>query len=203
MSNIRILQASDESIEEACKILEGGGVVAHATETSYGLACDMTNLEAVEKLFAIKHRKQDQPVSALFASIKDAKLYVNWNEEALFYAEKYLPGPLTIIVPLAESKVFPSPKGGGSLGVRISSHVTAQKLAEAYGKPISTTSANISGKDSCFSADDIMNQFAGEKYVPDLILDDGKLPTVPASVIIDATGTICTTIRGDLSSLTS
>lgn len=109
---MQILEESEKATSEALRILEVGGVVAHATETCYGLACDMTNSEAIEKLFKIKNRPPDQPVSALFPSIEASKEWVEWSDEALELAEKELPGPLTIILPIKENKfnkIFPVP----------------------------------------------------------------------------------------------
>src|SRR3989338_4667154 len=95
------------SIKKVLCILKNGGVVAHITDTCYGLACDMTNPKAVTKLFEIKHRPISMPVSALFASLEEAKKYVEWNDMAEKLAEKYLPGPLTLILPL--KKPLPHP----------------------------------------------------------------------------------------------
>ena len=107
-----ILPDNEEAIAAAIVILRDGGVVAHATETCYGFACDMTNETAVRKLFAIKERSEDHPVSALFPSVEEAKHYVLWNEEAEKLAADSLPGPLTLILPLLSSapqKLFPIP----------------------------------------------------------------------------------------------
>ena len=186
---MRILPAL-EGIAEALQTLKAGGVVAHATETCYGLACDLRNPEAVAKLFAIKQRPVDQPVSALFVSVDEAKKWVEWNDEAEKLALEYLPGPLTLILPLRKiyiGKIFPlppapPPKGEGgdisgsfspspaggrgqgigeTLGVRISSHPLAQNLAKEVGSPLSTTSANIHGQKNPYSAEEIVLQFTG------------------------------------------
>jgi L-threonylcarbamoyladenylate synthase len=170
LNNMRIL--SDENITEAIKIIRSGGVVAHATETCYGLACDFNNESAVKKVFELKNRPEGMPVSALFPSIESVKELVEWNEIADRLVKKYLPGPLTIVLPLKSSE--------GTMGVRISSHPVAQKLAELAGVPISTTSANIHGAPNPYSVDDILNQ--GLK--PDLILDSGVLPVAEPSTVL-------------------
>ena len=181
---------------EALKILKAGGVIAHATETCYGLACDLTNPTAVEKLFAIKERPADRPVSALFSSVDEAKKYVKWNAEAEELARKHLPGPLTLILPLRSDipeKIYPSQLSiihyplSISLGIRISSHPLAQALATQFGRPLSTTSANVHGKTNPYSAEEIQSQFRDAKVQPDLILDSGILPPAPPSTVIDLT----------------
>src|SRR3989338_1205412 len=97
---MRILPASTEGIEAALAVLARGETVMHATETCYGFACDLTNPEAVARLFKIKQRSPDQPVSALFSSIDEAKKYVEWNDRAGELAKEFLPGPLTVILPM-------------------------------------------------------------------------------------------------------
>jgi len=189
---MRTVRVSPEATEEALHILAAGGVVAHATETCYGFACDLTNPAAVEKLFAIKNRPADQPVSALFPSIEEAKKYVEWNDRAEALAAKHLPGPLTLILPLHKDAlpIFPNPNPlPSTLALRISSHPLAMELVARFGKPLSTTSANLHGRPSPYSVPEIEQQFASAAAQPDLILDSGKLSHTPPSTIIDLTQT--------------
>jgi len=178
---------SEKSIQEAVRILREGGVVAHATETCYGLACDLNNATAVEKLFALKKRPLNQPVSGLFESIDQSQQYVEWNEAALTLGTQHLPGPLTIILTKKPGcALHVCPKGGESIGVRISSHPTARQLVEIFGSPLSTTSANIHGKKNPYSVADIREQYARAILLPDLILDDGDQSHEASSTVIDA-----------------
>ncbi len=193
---MRTLPFSHDSAAEAISILRSGGIIAHATETCYGFACDLSNEKAVAKLFAIKNRPVTQPISALFASIDDAKKYVEWNERAEELARKYLPGPLTLILPMrteAPKKLFPiqtsklenQQTSNHSLGIRISSSPVAESLVTAFHSPISTTSANLHGQPNPYSAEDIIAQFKDQTYQPDLILDSGMLPQTPPSTVIN------------------
>lgn len=194
---MKIVPFSESAITEAIAVIKNGGVIAHATETCYGFACDLRNIDAVKKLFAIKQRPETQPVSGLFSSIEEAKKYVLWNERADELAEKYLPGPLTMILPLrpdAQAQLHPTlqftihnSQFTISLGVRISSHPHAQQIASAIGFPISTTSSNLHGQPNPYSAEDIRKQFEDQKDQPDLVLDSGTLPQVPPSTVIDLT----------------
>ena len=195
---MKCLPVSDEAISEALEMLSRGGVIAHATETCYGLACDLTNPDAVAKVFEIKHRPTDKPLSALFESDTQAAKYTEWNDRAQEMSQKHLPGPLTLILPIgsdAPKKLYPSPKGGETLGVRISSHSLAQKIVETFEKPLSTTSANIHGKPNPYSAEDIVKQFENEPFQPDLILDSGILPPSPPSTVINLTEETPETLR--------
>jgi L-threonylcarbamoyladenylate synthase len=184
---MNIQPLSDKVIQEAITILRNGGVVAHATETCYGLACDLGSAVAVEKLFAIKNRPTNQPVSALFTSIDQSQQYVEWNEGALMLGTKHLPGPLTIILTKKPGcALHVCPEGSESIGVRISSHPTARRLTEAFGSPLSTTSANIHGKKNPYSAEDIGTQYARAQVIPDLIIDEGELSHEASSTVVDA-----------------
>ncbi len=206
-SALRILPESPASLQEALQVLQSGGIVIHATETCYGLACDLRNPEAVQRLFAVKQRPVDQPVSALLASIDEAKKFVEWNDRAEALASEFLPGPLTLILharkdipytihitPAARQTIEdlqpvtsnPKPE---TIGLRISSHPFAMQLVQAFGTPISTTSANVHGKPSPYSAEEILEQYENMREKPDLILDAGPLPFRKPSRIIDCTGT--------------
>lgn len=195
-----ILPVSPPALKQAVAILRAGGVVAHPTETCYGLACDLGNPEALKKLFDIKARPYEQPVSALFSSIDAAQAYVELSPRALELAKKHLPGPLTIVAPLKKKTPTPMyvtaqtfssfhlPPSTSTIGIRISSHPFAQSLAEAFGSPIATTSANLHGKPNPYSISDIAEQFKNHTPRPDLILDGGTLPEAPPSTVVSISG---------------
>jgi L-threonylcarbamoyladenylate synthase len=200
---MRILPASDPgALDEAIKVLRAGGVVVHATETCYGLACDLGNRDAVEKVFVLKTRPPSQPISALFSSVEASKQYVEWNEKAEELALEGLPGPLTLILPLrrdAPTQLYPrleqskesSAPGtwplalGPSVGVRVSSHSLAQSLVTSFGSPLSTTSANRHGEKNPYTREQILGTWP--EGGPDLFLDSGTLPEMPPSRVLDLT----------------
>jgi L-threonylcarbamoyladenylate synthase len=200
---------SDDGLREALSVLHDGGVIAHATETCYGFACNLSNPEAVKKLFAIKQRPGHQPVSALFTSVDEAKTYVEWDERAEELAKQYLPGPLTLILRMRDdpstqlyptiedslsgfryphNRQRPTDSGQRTIGIRVSSSPIAGSLVESFGSPLSTTSANLHGQPNPYSADDIEAQFADQAMQPDLILDSGALPQNPPSTVVDLSG---------------
>src|SRR3989344_5103019 len=174
-----VIPANDNGIGKALAVIKRGGIVAHPTETCYGFACDLTNPEAVSKLSVLKKRPKGQPISALFSSIEEAAKWVEWNEKAEELAAKYLPGPLTIILPLRKTLL-----GWSTLGIRISSHPIAMKLAELAGVPLSTTSANLHGQPNPYALAEIVRQFTSENLQPDLLLDGGTLPQQPPSTVL-------------------
>jgi L-threonylcarbamoyladenylate synthase len=190
---VRVIAEYPAALEEALKVLREGGCVVHATETCYGLACDLSSAAAVGHLFAVKGRPLDQPVSALFPSVDEAKHYVEWNDRAEALAREFLPGPLTIILPLRKDAprvlhTCPCPKAG-TLGIRISSHAWAEELVRRFGSPIATTSANVHGEPSPYAIDAISEQYARMGVKPDLIVDGGPLVFRKPSRIIDCSGT--------------
>jgi L-threonylcarbamoyladenylate synthase len=131
-----------------------------------------------------------QPVSALFPTVNAANAFVTWNVRAEELAVKHLPGPLTLILPLrddAPATLLPTPDGGMTIGVRVSSHPVALSLAQSFGGPLSTTSANLHGQPNPYAIATMLAQFA-DGEAPDLILDSGMLPQVPPSTVIDLTG---------------
>lgn len=183
-------------ITEAIDALKQGKVIAHATETCYGLACDLENQAAVARLFTIKQRPHNKPLSALFASIEHAKQFVEWNELAETLATQHLPGPLTLVLNKKSSaNLWVTPDKTAKIGVRISSHPTARALAEQFGGPLSTTSANVSEQENPYSPTDIETQYSGLSDQPDLLLDDGQLTKQAASTVIDVSNGEVTVLR--------
>lgn len=200
---MHILPVTNENIADAVQVICAGGIVAHPTETCYGFACDLTNADAVQKLFALKKRPNDQPVSALFASVEVAKRYVEWNEQAEKLARKYLPGPLTLVLPprVGESVKYHLSINGtndiaATIGVRVSSHPVAQRLTGLCNVPLSTTSANVHGRPEPYSVAEIVEQFGAQLLQPDLILNGGVLPRTKPSTVVEVREHEVQVIRG-------
>ena len=166
-------------------VFKKGGIIAYPTETFYGLGADPFNESAVKKLFQLKGRGFDKPVSIL---IKDKNMLLTVVEEIPPAAEKLIkkfwPGPLTII--FKAKKIVPSVLTGytGKIGVRISSNPITQKLLGTIDSPITTTSANPSGKKSPVTTKEVKDYF-GDKI--DLIIDGGLLSGKLGSTIVDVT----------------
>ena len=179
--------------QEAIKILSSAGVVAHATETCYGLAADIFSKEAVLRLYELKRMSLDKPVSILLRSLEEAREYGEFSEFAEKLAKKYWPGPLTIIVPrkpLIPEWINP---GHPTIGIRVSSNEVTQKLVNDFGGPLTTTSANITTLPQAYSVDEF------QELKPDFILDSGKIPQISPSTIVEVIGENMQIIRqGDL-----
>lgn len=173
------------SIKKACEVLAVGGVIVHATETCYGFACDATSKKALQRLYALKKMPRSKPISIFVAELKIARRYGIFNKKGSELAQNYWPGPLTIVVKRKKNlPSFINPKNK-TVGFRVPGHQLSLSLARAFKKPLTTTSANISGLPSPYSVSAIKKQFKDEKMKPDFIIDSGKIAKNPPSTIID------------------
>ncbi len=188
-------------ISQITEALREGKVVAYPTDTSYGLAVDISNQEALKRLYKIKERQKTQPIHILVPSISYAKEIVNWDEQIEKFANKYWPGPLTLVLKLkSREKVYKTLSGNtGFLGVRMSKSKISQDIVASLGSPITTTSANpskhISGGKDSYSGEEVFRQFEKQKHKPDLILDAGKLVKTKPSTLVKIDGQIYEILR--------
>lgn len=170
-------------IDEAVKVLADGGVILYPTDTVYGLGANIFNRKAVKKVYNIKKRSYLKPVSLLVSSKDAIPLVSKASLNQLNFIDKYLPGPYTFI--LKKSKIVPRhlTSGSDNVGVRVPKSEIACSLAKIF--PITTTSANLSNKDTLDTPEEILKQLGCEV---DLIIDVGPLKFGNPSTIIDLTG---------------
>jgi L-threonylcarbamoyladenylate synthase len=167
-------------IAAAVKALKQGKVVAYPTDTCYGLAVDAENIKAIKKLYQVKGRDFKKPVHVVVPSVAYGKKITRWNKTAEKLAKKFWPGALTLVLSVGEG-FKPSPTlrrlsaNTGTIGLRMPKNKIALDLAKRLGRPITATSANLSGQADCYSATEIIVQFAKQKYRPDIIINAGKL----------------------------
>ena len=138
-----------DKLKEVAKNIKNGGIVIFPTETVYGIGVNPFNIKAVEKVYEIKKRPKEKPISLLISDL--SMLYEisdNISNEELKVIKKFFPGPLTII--LKKSKKIPDlvTAGKDTIGVRMPQNEIALKLINEVGVPLATPSANISGKPS-------------------------------------------------------
>jgi len=161
-------------------------VVAFPTDTFYGLAADPFNLAAVSEIFRIKRRTGERPLPLLVDSLDQAADLVN-NPPRLFFtlAEKFWPGPLTLVVPASRQVPLKLTANTGKVGVRWPKAPLAVGLIAAANRPLTGTSANLSDCHACSTAEDVDAQI-GDR-VP-LILDGGSTPGELASTVVEIVG---------------
>lgn len=166
-------------IDQVCKHLSEGGIIAYPTETLWGLGVDIHNETAVEKLFELKKRQSSKAISVLVRDVVQAHevAVITPQIERLLYF--FWPGPLTVVLE-AQSEVSEKITGGsGFVGLRCSPRENLRKLQKRYPSPITTTSANVSGspaalskKDLCWLPQEIL------LYEPDVELQPSEGSTV-------------------------
>jgi L-threonylcarbamoyladenylate synthase len=161
-------------------------VVAVPTETYYGLAADPFNQDAVESLYHIKQRSRDLPILLLIDGPEQLPLVVS-SVPAVYkrLMTRFWPGPLTLVCP-AQPAICPQLTGGtGTVGVRHSPHPVANRVLQLYGRPITATSANLSGMVPAVTAEEVDRFFADRI---DLIIDGGGTPGGKGSTLVGMHG---------------
>jgi len=174
-----------KNIQEAVNVLKSGGVIVYPTDTAYGLGADCLNRKAIARVYKIKGRNFNKPLTLITANLDQVKKIAKINSFELKLIKKYWPGPLTILFKLkTKNRELRTISKNGLIGIRIPSNRTARQLAAKLGRPLTATSANLSGKKECYWAEDAIRQFDNQKIKPDLILDQGKLNKSEVSTII-------------------
>ena len=177
--------SEEDVIANAAAIVSRGGVIAYPTETIYGLGVDATNEQAIRRIFEIKGRNFNNPVSVIIGDIQGVfPLVRNVTDAARKLMDAFWPGPLTIVFDAADWVSPLLTANTGKIGIRLSSHEAARKIALKTGRPLTATSANLSGKPECADAGTVVDQI-GDRI--DAVIDLGKKGATLGSTIIDAT----------------
>ena len=173
-------------IGQVVESLQRGDVVALPTDTFYGLAVDPVNLRAVEHIYELKTRAWHKPLSLLIADVAQAyELARSIDSTFDKLAEKFWPGPLTIVVKAGSKLPLRVTANTGNVALRVPEAPICRAVVSALGLPITATSANLSGHPECTYAGLVREQF-GEK-IP-LIVDGGPTARAVATTIVDLSG---------------
>jgi len=187
---MEIIKKENIKIEEIVEALKAGKTIVYPTETCYGLGCDATNESAVEKIFKIKQRQKNKPVLVVASDIGMMMKYVDCGPVIMKIAEKYWPGPLTVVAPLKPGVDMPPGVVGedNTLAFRITNHPLASELSKEFGKPIVSTSANIASHESPYDIKSVLDMFSNGENQPDIVIDAGSLPHHSPSTIVRIKG---------------
>ena len=172
------------ALAAAVAAVKAGQVVVFPTETAYGLAADPANRRAVASIFAIKGRSKEKQLPFIAASPAQAEAFVRLGSAARALARRRWPGPLTIVAPVRAGVKLAGAAAGPTAAVRVPALAWARALAAGLGRPVTSTSANLSGQPAVYSPRDIRRVFAGRRRQPDLFLDAGPLPRRRPSTIV-------------------
>lgn len=138
----------EEEIRRAVEVLRAGGLLLYPTDTVWGLGCDATNTEAVERVYALKRSQNKKSMLVLCASPDMAVRYVNRAPGVAFEVLEMATKPLTLILPGAAGVAPNLIPDEGTLGIRIPDHAFCRELLRRFGRPVVSTSANLSGEPS-------------------------------------------------------
>ena len=193
MAQTPIILQKNDPLDTAVDTVRSGGIVAYPTETFYALGVDPFNTKAIDRLFELKGRPADRPISVI---IKDTcvlrTLVTEMPAAAIKLTARFWPGPLTIIFKCVDALPSSVTAGTGTLGVRVSSSAVAGRLAAELSTPITATSANPTGQNPPTTAKEVLD-FFGNKI--DLLIDGGDLPGGLPSTLLDLTGKSAVILR--------
>jgi L-threonylcarbamoyladenylate synthase len=183
----RLAAADPTAIAAAAQALAAGGLVAFPTETVYGLGADAGNGEAVARLFAAKGRPAFNPLIAHVPDLAAARPLARFDAAAARLAQRFWPGPLTLVLPKAAGCPVAELATAGldTIAVRVPDHAVARDLLVAFGRPVVAPSANRSGHVSPTTARHVLADLGGRI---DLVLDGGPTPVGVESTIVACLG---------------
>lgn len=172
-------------IRQAVDILKKGGICAYPTETFYGLGVDVTSEPAIKRLFDVKRRDYGNPVAVIVADREMlATIVDDIPEKAKALMDVFWPGPLTILYRTNAKISRQLTTNTGKIGIRVSSHPIAAALTRELGRPLTTTSANLSGFPPSLNVRHLKSYFGGKI---DAIIDSGDLMPSGGSTVVDVT----------------
>ncbi len=183
MSRIIELQhgVSDSELGEVVDALKAGEVIIAPTDTLYGLLADAFQESAVQKVYRLKQRPGGMPLPLIAASDDQVAEVVRLNSLARRLAERFWPGPLTLALPAREQVPHYLRAEDGTLAIRIPAHPVCRRLAHGVGRPLTATSANLSGQPAARAPEDIPRSMAEQVFA---ILSQGRLAADRASTIV-------------------
>lgn len=176
-------EINPKELKEAAEIIKQGGIVVFPTETVYGIGTNGLNESAIRKLFEVKNRPLNKPISLLVSDIEMIKEYTtNITDLEYKIIEKFFPGPLTIVLKKKNSIPNILTSQGATVGIRMPDSEIARKLIDLVGVPIATSSANISGNASEIDVQSVIEDL-GENV--DCYIDGGKSKIGMGSTVIE------------------
>lgn len=183
----------DEQLMEAAEILRNGGLVALPTETVYGLGANALDEAAAKKIYEAKGRPSDNPLIAHISCMEELPALVAEIPEAgRKLAEKYWPGPLTMVFPKKDIVPYGTTGGLETVAIRMPVHPIANRLIKLAGIPVAAPSANTSGRPSPTKADHVIEDMDGKI---DMIIDGGDVGIGLESTIVDVSGEVPMLLR--------
>ncbi len=179
MTKIIHVSEIDEYFDEIICVFTNGGVVLYPTDTQYALGVLATSEEGTKKINTIKKITTNKPVSVVVSDMEMVERYVYVNDEARILMEKYLPGPLTLILPAKDNELAQNMGNENKIGIRIPDRGDILRIVKELSLPVTATSANISGQVPDVDCRSILSGLEGI----DLAIDGGDLKGKPSTIV--------------------
>jgi L-threonylcarbamoyladenylate synthase len=180
---MKIVKPDEEGLKEAATIMLAGGVAVYPTETFYGLGCLPSDPDAARRVCKIKGRA-DKALPLICGSVEAARRVVEFNATAEVLAQRFWPGPLTLVLPSKINYPMWVTHGKKTLAIRASGNEVARRLASMSAGVIVSTSANKSGEEPPRTTKEAIDQIGREV---DIVVDGGVTPGGRPSTILDLT----------------
>ncbi len=175
------LEKSENELKNAAETIIGGGIVAFPTETVYGLGGDATSANSAKKIYEAKGRPSDNPLIIHISEPCEAEDYTYTSDIYYKLADKFMPGPLTVVMKAKDTVPLETRGGLSTVAVRCPSHPVARELIKLCGRPVAAPSANLSGSPSPTSAKHVIDDMQGRI---DMIIDGGDCDIGLESTIV-------------------
>ena len=173
----------DNELNRTVQVLKGGGIVIFPTETVYGIVANAFDKKAVEKIYEVKNRPGEKPLSIMVSGIDEIEKYaIISNNIERKIIESFMPGPITVILKKKPGVFDYISSGKDTIGVRIPDNKIVLEILKKLQLPIVAPSANISGLPSGVDLKDILKDFYGKV---DVCIDGGKAKLGEASTIVE------------------
>jgi L-threonylcarbamoyladenylate synthase len=187
METIDAAKPDSRILGEAAKLIAKGGVLVCPTDTGYAFAANALDIRAVARVFNLKGRTYSNPIHVAVNSIEEAGKYAHVNEAARQLAGHFLPGALTMVLPKKATIPAMLVAGRDTIGIRVPDNRVILSLAEMTARPLTATSANISGQPTPYTAEEVVAQLGEAIGNIAMILDQGPLAVRELSTIVDLT----------------
>ena len=178
-----------DEVKNALEVVNQGGIILYPTDTIWGLGCDASNTDAIQKIYALKQRAQEKSMIILLDTENKLESYIREVPAIAYNLIEFAENPLTLVMPGAKNISPALIAADGSVGVRVSSHPFCQQLIQRLRKPLVSTSANISGQPSPQNFSQISDEIiAGVDYVVDIDQHDLSIKKPSTIMRLDPDG---------------
>jgi L-threonylcarbamoyladenylate synthase len=187
IEKIDAVNPEKEVLEHAARLINKGEVVVCPTDTGYAFSANALDTRAIAKVFHLKGRAFSNPIHVAVNSIEEAGKYADVDDTARFLAKRYLPGALTLVMTRKETVPSMLVAGLDTIGIRIPDNAVILRLVAMTGHPLTTTSANVSGRPGAYTVEEVKAQLGENISEVSLILDQGPIKARELSTIVDLT----------------